>query len=370
MVRNGKMMVLGMSAITGMLAVWSSLAGCQSGTSTSTSGGGGGEGGGEGSSTTSGNTGGASTGSETTGATSTGVGGGGAVIAKIHDLTGDPKSTNKVGPGIDVKLPGVVAMSRKFLISKSGSGSCLWGVFVSENIPTAKPYTGILVVDYGDNASASMPGGMSYCPVATPASPAGGRIPDDVVPGDVLDIIGIVTSYAPTPDPKKNACVAGMAKQLQFSTSGAGGTVSRTTIAGPIPAPYDITDAELKLLAPHGLSQAFYSMMGGVKIRLKNVQAGPLPAPIIATGAVGDHGEIYLAGSGLRVARKVYYQGLLASQSDICRANPVYSDPATMFTSIEGLTMLDFCDWAIAPGNRCNDIAPPSSDCTGKVCAP
>mgnify|MGYP000255176478 CR=1 FL=1 len=111
MLRRSGLMFLGTGLLTGSVAIASTMAGCQSNTtssSTTTSGSGG-------SSTTSG-TGGNSTGTggntSGTGGNSTGTGGdttgtGGTMVEEttIKDIT-----TNKVGPGLKVKLSGVVAM--------------------------------------------------------------------------------------------------------------------------------------------------------------------------------------------------------------------------------------------------------------------
>src|SRR4051812_19404468 len=125
MIRRSRFMFLGTSALTGVFAMWSSLAGCQgNGTSTTTepSGGGGSGGGGTGSSvasTTAGSTTGSSAASGTS-ATSSGAGGNGIVAKDITiKALNEGLSSGDISYGFAYKVTGVVAMSRKLLISKS-----------------------------------------------------------------------------------------------------------------------------------------------------------------------------------------------------------------------------------------------------------
>ena len=170
-----------------------------------------------------------------------GAGGGvPAVPATIKQIT-DPTDPSYV-TGVYVKLTNVVAMSGKFLVSKSkSSGSCLWGVFVSESgITTTGPNTGILVVNNGTPATASGDAGTAYCPVPQAGMPAGDLFPDDTAPGDLFDIVGEATSYVPStcgaPDaaPPDNSNVAQY--QITKLTS-----VVRKGRGAPVPQPAVLT---------------------------------------------------------------------------------------------------------------------------------
>src|SRR5262249_37615848 len=135
----------------------------------------------------------------TTGSGGAGGGAGGGAPAcdgqevTVFDVTNDPSAANPVGPAIKVKVKNVVAMSQKFLVSKSSNtGSCLWGIFVSApNLgKETQPYSGVLVVSYGNNATEQPAGsGMFYCSKLG-VEPTGGAIPDDVKVGDELNVIG------------------------------------------------------------------------------------------------------------------------------------------------------------------------------------
>lgn len=365
MVRNGKMMFLGMSAVTGMLAIWSSLAGCQPDTSSSTGDttGSGGEGGSGMTTTTGANTGGASTTSTassmtTTSSSSGGTGGSTAMGAMISDI-----STNKIGPGVEVKLTGVVAMSQKFLVSKGGMGSCLWGVFVSEpGLAETKPNSGILALSYGTNASIVGDGGTAFCPKLG-TDPVGDAFPDDTKPGDVLDIVGetsyfLLSQCATQPG---GSTVA----QYQLSKVKPGNVVKTGT--APVPAAHKLTGAELAQIGASG-DKGFHDKWGGVKIEINNVVSEPqdnagVPSITNKFGQMLVHDAAIVAptpADKIQVGDKLYFRAYL--KSNFCHAGPVYPLPVTTFTGIEGFNYLDFCTWSVQPNNKCSDLSPPSPD--------
>ena len=72
-------------------------------------------------------------------------------------------------------------------------------------------------------------------------------------------------------------------------------------------------------------------------------------------------GHIIASGSNLQIGDKLYYRGYLKA-TNFCYAGPVYPNPMTTFTSIEGISYLDFCTWGLSPNNKCSDLAPPSPD--------
>ncbi len=126
--------------------------------------------------------------SSSSSSSSTGTGGPIGQAATVVDVT-----TGKVGPGVAITLTGVVAMSRKFLVSQSkSSGSCLWGVFISDKVAETAPSTGILALSYGMNASIPAGGTDAVCPTGTDA------FPNDTKLGDVLTIGGKSDAYIPS----------------------------------------------------------------------------------------------------------------------------------------------------------------------------
>ena len=377
MVRNGKMMFLGMSAITGMLAVWSSLAGCQSDTTSSsgdtTSGGGG-----KPSSTSTGeNTGGGNTTSTASSMTTTttgssqgssmgsskGTGGAPPMAATITDVT-----TKKVGLGIDVTLKGVVAMSQKFLVSKGSSGSCLWGVFVSEpNLTETKASSGIIVLSYGINASITGDSGTAFCPRLGIDTNLGDAIPDDIAPGQVIDVTG-ETAYFLLPQCGTQPG-GSTVSQYQIAKVPVGGITRKTTDKVAIPAPHKMTPAEIAKLSS-STDKAFHDLWGNVKVEITNVISEPQDNGTPVPGITDKFGHILVhdvanaaptAADKVQVGDKIYYRGY-AKKQNFCYNGPIYPVATTTFTAMEGFNYLDFCTWNVQPNDKCADLAPPSPD--------
>jgi hypothetical protein len=372
MVRRSGWMFLGASAFTGVLLVWSSLAGCQpDGYSTTYPSTQSGNGGGNSSGTSNATGAGGNTattasanGSGTSTSASSGAGGGGSsgpMAVTIKDVT-----TGVVGPGVIVKVPGIVAMSQKFLVSKgSTSGSCLWGIFASDpNLTETAPNTGILVLAYGLDATVPDGGTTAFCP-RLGFDTTGDSIPDDTKPGDVIDVIG-KTSYFRLPncdDKVKNPGASDVAEYQIAEVS----SVKKTGTATP-PAPHAMTEAELVQLASP-TDKDFHNQWGGVKVRIENVTSVPQD-PGTGPSITDKFGHIVVMGSNLQVGDKLYYRGY--NKTDFCFAAPVYPSPTTTFTAIDGFSYMDFCTWGLVPNDKCADLAPPSpvtTDCNGSATA-
>ncbi|MEP7124408.1 MAG: hypothetical protein ABJE95_26000 [Byssovorax sp.] len=375
MVRNGKMVFLGMSAFTGMLAVWSSLAGCQGGTSAttgaSTNAGGSGGAGATTTASSATNSGGAGTTSSassmttTTTGSSMGTGGSTAMTATITDVT-----TDKIGPGIEVSLKGVVAMSQKFLVSKGSSGSCLWGVFVSEpGLAETKASSGIIALSYGVNASISGDAGKAFCP-RLGVDPIGDAIPDDVCAGDVLDLTG-ETAYFLLPQCAMQP-MGSTVGQYQIAKINPG-AITRTKTKGPVPAAHKLTAADYAMLASPS-NQAFHAMWGNVKVEIDNAVSEPQDDGTGMMGITDKFGHILVhegtnlmpaATDKVQVGDKIFYRGYAKAQN-FCNDGPKYPVATTTFTAIDGFNYLDFCTWNVQPNNKCSDLTPPSpvaTDC-------
>jgi hypothetical protein len=358
MVRRDVLLFLGTGGLTVSLFIGSSMSGCRSSESSGT--------GGTGASA-------ATTTATTTSGTTTGMGGtssgtgGTPMTASISDIT-----TGKIGLKIAVSLQGVVAMSPKFLVSKSKTtGSCLWGAFVTTpGLTETAANTGTLVLSYGTPASIDDGGTTAYCPVPGPngTGPAGDAFPDDLAPGDVLDLVGAVDKYIP----KTCATTAGSSAVAQFQISNVT-KATRTSKGAPLPTPHVLTAAEIASLAGQ-TDETYYDPWGGVKVELQNatgVPQGVGDAGSDAGGTATDmYGNLYVAvdGATVQVGDKVFYQGLLKSEGHLCYSGVNYANTATMFTKIDGFVYLDYCNWALEPESRCSDMAPPSDDCTGLTC--
>jgi hypothetical protein len=307
-----------------------------------------------------------------------GVGSGGmpaGAPVTIQQIT-DKGATGYVGPGTPVTVKGAVAMSVKFLVSKSSSsGSCLWGVFLSApGLTETGPNTGVLAVSYGTPASA-VDGGKAYCPDILPHAPAAGQpvgpgdpagdsFPDDVQPGDVLDVVGVTDAYIPATCTAADAGAgASMVPGIQLAKVT---LVTRTAKMGPVPKAhvFDSTNptdmASITKLAA-GSDPMWLAQWGGVLIELDNMTA------VNQQGALTDsYGHMLLAVQGqygIEVGDKLYYDGL-AKYVDACHSGPYYmSMPPITLNKVTGFVYLDFCNWSLAPASKCADLAPPSNDC-------
>lgn len=324
----------------GVIVSMGALAGCRSD---------GGDGSGAGSSTSSGpGTGGGGVGGSTSEGGSTGEGGGTIVGCEGPEQTVQDITTGAVGPGVKVSVNGVVAMSQKWLVSKSSTGSCLWGVFVSApGLTTTGPNTGLLALSYGTPAAIPEGGNTAFCPVLG-VEPAGDMIPDNVKPGDVLDLVGVTAVFpnppncnAPNPDNQ-----VGMLQLGQVCKAELKGTAA-------VPAPAVLSGADAAKLAST-TDKAFHDQWGAVKVRLENV------ADDNVGDVVGDFGVIKLA-NGVEVGNKISYRGYLAS-SNQCHASLEYTTPGMTFTRIDGFHYLNFCSWGLQIDDKCADLDPPSMD--------
>lgn len=281
----------------------------------------------------------------------------GAMLTTVHDV-----ANGAIGEAVPVAIAGAVAMSPPFLLSRSATtGSCLWAAFVSApGLTETGPGTGVLVTSYGDVASIPPGGSSPRCPIPGMA-PSGSAIPDDLAPGDVVDVVGetrtlALPSCGSIPDPATTG---------QRVVAEACAVVRRGR--APVPMAHVVTAGELGQLATQS-DDTFHRSWAGVLVRAVGVTASAPAAPAtcaVGTTVVDQFGTITLDGSGARVGVRVYYDGLLGS-SNPCRAAPRYCGSATQsFSAIEGFVALDFCTWSLWPADRCADYTPASTDCSG-----
>ncbi len=271
--------------------------------------------------------------------------------ATVADIT-----TGQFGLGSKVSVNGVVAMSHKWLVSHSKStDNCLWGVFVSApGLTETAPNSGMLILSYGTKASIPEGGTVAYCP-RLGQDPAGDQIPDNVEPGDVLDVVGVVARF---PDPP--SCMApdppNQVGMLQL------GQVCKAQIVGQAtpPTPRVVPAGEIASLTSP-TDQAFHDQWGGVKLRIEDVGVTPE-----AGAVVGMYGIIHLA-NGVEVGDKIYYRGY---SQNICHEGPVFSDPTMTFDRVDGFHYLNWCTWGLQTNDKCADLSPQSEDCTGPTCQP
>ncbi|WP_437817898.1 hypothetical protein [Sorangium sp. So ce1078] len=303
------------------------------------------------------------------GAATTGSAGGGgdgtedppaARVVTIQDIT-----TGEVGDGNDVEVQGVVAMSRKWLVSSSKrSGSCLWGVFLSApGISVTEPNSGILALSYGTRGVTDDQNNV-ICPNIEEDS-AGDAFPDDVKPGDVLDVTGRTSYYSPADcDEQPPEANPTQVKQRQLAN------VAKVKLVGtaPIPEPHVFSGEDIaKLAAPTNPDgENFHDAWGGVKVRVAGPLSPSLQGEMGSQTVVGAYGNITLLGSGLRVGDKMYY---VRGSTNACHEAPDYPNTEFEWAHIDGFSTLDYCTWSLQPSNKCADFDPAGKDCTdGLVC--
>jgi hypothetical protein len=378
MMRRSNLMILGVSSLLGVLAIASGAAGCRADDTTP----GGDPGGGEGgtgpatTSTTSGNPGptsSATTGGGTGGGGTGGEGGAGgasactAPDATIYQVNQDPAAVGgPIGDGTAVRLKGVIAMSQKFLVTKSSTGRCLWGVFVSapDVGKETKPYSGVMVVAEGTKAMLDPMDNKTYCPkLGVSGETPGDAIPDDVKPGDELNVVGL-TDYFLLSNCAQEPNGSSVAQRQVAEAC----LVEKTGNSVFPPPPHVFTDpVEIaKLASP--TDKAFHDMWGGVKVRVEQVTADKHledpDDPMSMLVFVNRFGELHLKDSNLFIGDKLYYRGYI--KTDACYSGPIYDKvmgDEFMFDSVEGFGYLNFCTWGLQAHNKCTDLNPPSEDC-------
>ncbi|AKT41939.1 hypothetical protein [Chondromyces crocatus] len=287
------------------------------------------------------------------GSTNVGGGGeggeGGGTAADPPDASIPDINTGAIPSGAKVTVRGAVAMSSKYLVSRGSSGSCLWGVYLSApGLTEVAPHTGIIALSYGTNATTGS-NGQLYCPILGQV-PAGDSFPDDVAPGDVLDVVGEASSFllnqcsqqAPENNPSQ-------IPQRQLAK------VSKVTVTGsaPVPTAKLLTGADVaKLVSP--TDAAFHGQWAGAKVRIEGVSRVDANAP-------DDYLYVSL-GQGvprLEIARNVWYR---AQSSDACRSRTSFPVNHS-FDHLEGFSSIDFCSWKLLPGDKCADYAPRDVSC-------
>lgn len=269
--------------------------------------------------------------------------------AAIGDLT-----TNVIGLDQVVTLKDVVVMSQKFLVSKStNTGSCLWGVYVSEQVAETGPDTGMLILSYGSKAFIPVGDTVAQCPKLG-QEPACDWIPDDVKPGDVLTVTGTSQIF---PNPPTNCTGDDPDNQVGMRQLADVCHVERTGTA-PVPVPHVLTPEEIEKI-PSTDDAAFHSAWGAVKVRVENVGVSADGGKV-----VGSFGIIHL-DDGIPVGGKLFYRPY---STNACHASPVFSNPDIVFSHIDGFHYLNFCSWGLDVNDKCADFVPRSEDCQTNLC--
>lgn len=267
----------------------------------------------------------------------------GSAECAAQSVTLEQVHAGRVREGVRVSVAPLVASSQKFLVSEAKSGSCLWGAFASQPGRTGAG-SGLFLVSFG----APHADGEA-------CSPGSDGLPDDLAPGDSLRAAGKLGEYVPS------SC-AGSAAAQQLIIDAACPVVRDGTTAAPTPAPIDFELAD-RLAA--GDDVELLRQWGGALVRLPSVSARADEDG----DAVFPYGAIRLSETALEVRSRLYYFDLSGGGPRSASKAPRYPYPTT-FEQVTGIVFLDYCSWALAPRDRCADLAPPSADCAGSAAGP
>jgi hypothetical protein len=220
-------------------------------------------------------------------------------------------------------------------------------------------------------ASVADGGTTAYCPVPQAGQPAGDAFPDDIAPGDVIDVTGVSDSYIPA---SCSAADAGPGSSMIPSVQ-----LNKVTVVTPSgtkatpPTPHVLSNWDIATLAAGGATITgsdagsgpdWLNQWGNVRVTLDNVTA---VGQGTNNAALTDQYGHMLLQDGIEVGDSVYYVGYVKA-TDACYSGPVYTPPVN-FSSLTGFVYLDYCNWSIQPSSKCADLNPPSPDCLGAVTA-
>jgi len=250
-------------------------------------------------------------------------------LAEIH--------SGRVRSGVSVSLGSLVASSQKFLVSEAKSGSCLWGAFAAAEQANGAD-SGLFLVSFGP-------------PHADGEACTAGAdgLPDDLAPGDRLQVEGKVEDYVP-------AACGGTAPAQQLLVDAA--CPAQRKPGGKAPAPASLDFALATRLAAGKDAQLLRDWSGA----LVRLEAASAVQDADDGDAVFPFGVVRLAETSLEVHSRLYYFDLTEGGPRASVKAPHYGYPTT-FRSITGIVFLDYCSWVLAPRDRCADLAPPSEGC-------
>lgn len=280
-----------------------------------------------------------------------------ATLVQINN----PAAEGAVKVNARVKVAGIVATSHKFLASAT---TCLWAVTATMPGDDVQEYGSIQVVAKGSPAKVGDDGKAGPCPTGAD----GGPIPDDVKPGDLLDVTAFAAEFllVKNCDGTMNPKPALGQKQLEINVEKIPNECFVRTPGDAVPAPHELTAAEATAFAAGQNADDINSKWSAGLITIKGPltpkqgeKAADYPSP---DAAVSKFGDLLLKETTLTINNNVVYQ-------DITGTGP--KDPAkrvcwpltTTFDSITGLGLLDFCTFSLSLRTVTGDVKPESA-CT------
>jgi hypothetical protein len=243
--------------------------------------------------------------------------------------------SGRVRGGLAVALPQLVASSQKFLVSEAKSGSCLWGAFAAGESGAG---SGVFLVSFGAPHAQG-----ERC------SPGSDGLPDQLAPGDLIEAEGALDEYAP-------ASCDGVAPSSQLRVEAA--CPVRRVGRGQPPAAARV-DVALAARLAAGHDRELLRAWNGALLQLTDVSA---TRDTDDGDAVQPFGVIRLEQTALEVHSRLYYFDLREGGPGAAGKAPRFGYP-TAFQSVTGVLFLDYCQWVLAPRDRCADLAPASEGC-------
>ena len=259
-------------------------------------------------------------------------------------VTLDEIHSGRVRSGFPVAVGKLVASSQKFLVSEAKSGSCLWGAFAASPTRTGAG-SGLFLVSFGTPHAEG-----EAC------APGSDGLPDDLTPGDSIEVEGTLDAYAP-------AACDGTAPAQQLRIDATCPVRRGPSQAEPEAA---VIDRALADRFAAGKDAQLLRDWSGALVRLDGVAA---LQDTDDGDAVFPFGVVRLEQTALEVHSRLYYFDLTEGGPRASAKAPHYAYPTT-FRSLTGVVFLDYCSWVLAPRDRCADLSPPSDGCAAQARRP
>ncbi len=245
--------------------------------------------------------------------------------------------SGRVRSGVRVAVETLVASSQKFLVSEAKSGSCLWGAMAAHPSRVGAG-SGLFVVSFGARHAEG-----AAC------QPGTDGLPDDLAPGDELDIEGTLDEFVP-------AACDGVAPALQLRVDPRCAARRGGRVDAPASALLDAATADA---IATGRSAELLRGWAGALVRLEGVSA---TRDDDDGDAVLPFGVMRLEQTSLELHSRIYYFDLSGGGPRSPEKAPRFTYPAS-FASVSGHVFLDYCTWALGPRSTCSDFSPPGPGC-------
>lgn len=270
-------------------------------------------------------------------------------------------AADPIAKNTKVKIKGIVATSHKFLASAK---TCLWAFTATTAGDETIEYGSIQVVAKGKPALIKDDGTTGDCPLAE----AGGPIPDDLKPGDIVDLTAYADEFvATTCNAAPNTPPSLGQRQLQVNTTNIPDSCFTRTPGDAVPAPHVFaTTEEMTAFAAGTNADDINAKWGAALITLqgpiKPKQSDKTDDYPTTDSAVSKYGDMLLTGTSLAVNNNVLYQDVTGTGPKDSKKRTSWP-LTTEFSSITGVGVIDFCTWSLSLRSQCGDATPNPTEC-------